>query len=65
MKNIIFNQVSKYVDFSSTNEQDMFDIEFKRLCNDFTALSEKNLTSAIRDLTSNFIKLESLTVHRY
>ena len=36
-----FWQFSKYVDFSCINEQDMLGhVEFKRFCNDFTALSE-------------------------
>ena len=39
--------------------------EFRRFCNDFTALSEKNLifsefVSATRDITPYFIKLKKL-----
>ena len=35
-------QFSNYVDFSCINEQDMFNkSEFRRFCNDSTALSEK------------------------
>ena len=43
-----FWQLSKYVDFSCNNEQDIFEkSECRRFCNDFTALSEKNLILAI------------------
>ena len=41
-------QFSNYVDFSCINEQDMFEnSEFRRFCNDSTALSEKYLILAI------------------
>ena len=41
-------QFSNYVDFSCINEQDLFEkSEFKRFCNDSTALSEKKLILAI------------------
>ena len=43
-----FWQFSKYVFVSCKNELDMFEnSEFRRFCNDFTALSEKNLILAI------------------
>ena len=46
-------QFSNHVDFSCINEQDMFDnSEFRRFCNDSTALSEKNLILAISFLQS-------------
>ena len=41
-------QFSNYVDFSCINEQDMFEnSDFRRFCNDSTALSEKKLILAI------------------
>ena len=57
-----FWQFSNYVDFSCKNEQDN---EFRRFCNDLTALREKNLSfsvfvSATRDITPYFIKLKKL-----
>ena len=61
---ILFLAVTKYVDFSCKNELDMFkNNEFRRFCNDFTALSEKNLifsvfVSATRDIIQYFIKLK-------
>ena len=58
--------ILKYVDFSCKNEQSIFEkkIEFKRFCNDFTALSEKKIdfsdfVSATRDLNPSFIKLKN------
>ena len=60
-----FRPFSKYVFFSCKNELDMFEnSEFRRFCNDFTALSEKKLdfsdfVSAIRVLSPNFIKLKN------
>ena len=41
-------QFSNYVDFSCINEQDMFEnSEFRRFCNDSTALNEKKLILSI------------------